>query len=123
MTWTRGNKKGCEGIPDLRHFWTAPKPKNSKIYTILKVERRKILFNHCPPLAFIKVSVADSNHLYKKLPQYYKQEKPKKLPSVSDFKKKRKRAKKSKFMPDKPRSRIKKGNEKSPSLVRNNYGN
>merc|ERR1719483_1847219 len=75
MTWTRGNKKGCEGIPDLRHFWTAPKPKNSKIYTILKVERRKILFNHCPPLAFIKVSVADSNHLYKKLPQYYKKKK------------------------------------------------
>merc|ERR1719483_689077 len=123
MTWTRGNKKGCEGIPDLCHFWTAPKPKNSKIYTILKIERRKILFNHCPPLAFNKISVADSNHLYKKMPQYYKKEKPKKLPSVSDFKKNRKRAKKSKFMPDKPRSRIKKGNKKAPSLVRNNYGN
>jgi len=40
----------------------------------------------------------------------------KKLPSVNDFKKKRKRAKKSKFMPDKPRSRIKKGNEKKPQL-------
>ena len=34
------------------------------------------------------------------MPQYYK--KNKKLPSVSDFRKE-KRAKKSKFMPDKPR--------------------
>merc|ERR1711956_156404 len=114
-------KKGYVGITDYVIFGRPSKPKNSKIYTILKIERRKILFNHCPPLAFNKISVTWANHLYKKLPQYYRKEKPKKLPSVSDFEKKR--AKKSKFMPDKPRSRTKKGNEKSPSLVRNNYGN
>merc|ERR1712129_634421 len=94
MTWTGGNKKGYVGKTDYVIFGRPQSQKIAKYgYTILKIERRKILFNHCPPLAFIKVSVADSNHLYKKLPQYYKKEKPKKLPSVSDFKKKRKRAK------------------------------
>merc|ERR1719483_1235877 len=94
MTWTRGNKKGCEGIPDLRHFWTAPKPKNSKTYTILKIERRKILFNHCPPLAFNKISVADSNHLYKKLPQYYKKRKTQEATECVRLQKEKKQSKK-----------------------------
>jgi len=59
-------------------------------------------------------SVADSNHLYKKLPQYYKK-KPQEATECVRLRK-GKEQKKSKFMPDKPRSRIKKENEKKPQL-------
>jgi len=58
----RREQKRVRGNNWLRHFWTAPKPKNSKIFTILKIERRKILFTHCPPLAFNKISVTIMCH-------------------------------------------------------------
>ena len=56
---------------------------------ILKIERRKMLFTHCPPLAFNKISVTDSNHLYKKLPQYYKKKIPRSYRVCPTLKRKR----------------------------------